>query len=162
MRIRYFAMWPPWPGSGSDTSSTNEPGPNRQPIATSPRLSSRGVGGAGCQPVVVGGWARPGRAGAPGGPAPRDACRAPFGFGLDRSQGGGDCLFPAPRNQLTPALSQEPQVGPDLPIVGQPRAGTTGMLGEHERLHDVRDRPADQPEVDPLGRGGTDPPPRPG
>ena len=38
MRIRYFAIWPPWPWWGFDTSSTNKPGRNRQPIATSPRF----------------------------------------------------------------------------------------------------------------------------
>ena len=103
--------------------------------------------------LLAGGWVRMAGAGAP---ASRDARRAPFGFGLDRRQRVRDRLLPATRNQLTPALSQEPQVGPDLPVVGKPRAGATRLLAEHERLHDVRNRPADQPEVDPLRAGEPD------
>ena len=89
-------------------------------------------------------------------PASRDARRAPFGFGLDRRQGGRDRLLPAPRNQLTPALSRSHRSAPISPFVGKPRAGATGLHGKHERPHDVRDRPADQSEVDPLGPGEPD------
>ena len=88
--------------------------------------------------------------------ASRDARRAPFGFGLDRRQGGRDRLLPAPRNQLTPALSRSHRSAPISPFVGKPRAGATGLHGKHERPHDVRDRPADQSEVDPLGPGEPD------
>jgi hypothetical protein len=49
-----------------------------------------------------------------------------------------------------------PQVGPDLPVVGQPRPGPVGLLVEHECFHDVGNGPADQPEVDPLGPGEPD------
>jgi hypothetical protein len=88
-----------------------------------------------------------------GASASHDARPASFGLGLDRRQRGRHRLLPAARDQRTPALSRPPQVGPDLPVVGQPRAGPAGLLAEHERLHDVGNRPADQPEVDPLGSG---------
>jgi hypothetical protein len=81
--------------------------------------------------------------------------RAPFGLGLDGGQGGRDRLLPATGDQFTPPLSDSPEVGADLPLVGQQRA-TGGLLGEHERLHDMGDGAADQPEVDPLGPGEPD------
>jgi hypothetical protein len=48
--------------------------------------------------------------------------RAPFGLGLDHGQGGRDRLLPAIGDQLTPPLSDSPEVGADLPLVGQQRA----------------------------------------
>ena len=80
-------------------------------------------------------------------------CRAPLRLGLDRRQRRGDRLLPAAGDQPAPPLAQAPQVGGELAVVGELRAGATGLLGEHEGLHHVRDRPADQPEVDPLRPG---------
>ena len=68
-----------------------------------------------------------------GAPAVHDARRAPLGLGLDRGQRGRHRLLPAARHQRTPALPRPPQVGADLAAVGQPRAGPTGLLGQHER-----------------------------
>src|SRR5829696_3721362 len=97
--------------------------------------TSRGGG------LSAGGWGRWVGAGAT---SSHGARRAPFGLDLDRSQRGRHRLLPAARDQLTPALPRPPQVGPDLPVVGQPRAGPTGLLDEHECFHDVGNRPADQ------------------
>src|SRR5918993_1721766 len=92
--------------------------------------------------LSAGGWGLV-RAGAA---SSRGARRTPFSFGLDRRQRGRDRLLPAGSDELAPALTQPPQVSPDLPGVGQPRAGPTGLLDEVERLHDMGNRPADQPE----------------
>jgi hypothetical protein len=78
--------------------------------------------------------------------------RAPLRLGLDRRQRRRDRLLPAAGDQPAPPLAQAPQVGGDLPVVGQQRA-TVGLLGEQERLDHVGNRAADQPEVDPLRPG---------
>jgi hypothetical protein len=119
-------------------------------VSAKPVVERRPSEGGG---LSAGGWGRMAGAGAP---TSHHARRPPYGYGLDRSQRGRDRLLPASRNQLTPALPKEPQVGPDLPIVAKPGAGATGQLGKHERLHDMGDRPADQPKVDPLGWGEPD------
>jgi hypothetical protein len=83
----------------------------------------------------------------------RGGCGPPFGFRLDRCQRGRHRLLPAAGDQPAPPPAQAPQVGGQLPLVAQQRAGTIGLLLQRERLDHVGDRAADQPEVDPLGPG---------
>jgi hypothetical protein len=84
----------------------------------------------GCQPVDGGG--RSGRERRR--PTTLDARRSASAL-TAASEAATVCSQPA-RPAHTSA-AQEPQVGPNLPIVGQPRARATGLLGKHERLHDV-------------------------
>jgi hypothetical protein len=113
------------------------------------RISSSGVGGAGCQPVGGGGWSGLWR----WRPRTLDARRSASAL-TAASEAATVCC----QRRATSSHQRCP------PATGRPRSPRVrpAACSRHRparwarSLHDVRDRPADQPEVDPLWPGEPD------